>query len=355
MHEVPFLDMAARAAPTAPAVEAAVLAVLRTGRYIGGPPVARCEARIAALLGRAHGVGVPSGTAALSQILQALGIGLRPDDEVIVPAVTFFSTAGAVLRAGATPVLADVLPDRPLLDPDAARALLTRRTRLVLPVHLFGDMAPHPSDLGVPVVDDAAQAVGAAPPVGQGLAAAVSFYPTKILGAVGDGGMVVTDDPDLAQRVRDLGFHGMTEPHLHHRTAGHMGGNSRLDAVQAAAILAQVDDLPRRIAARRAIAARYDAVLDELALRRDPGSPVSIYTLRHPQREALAQRLRQRGVQTALYYPCDLSQQPALQGCPRGATPHAARFCAEALALPCHEGMPDAHIDHVVASLKECL
>ena len=347
--------MAARAAPTAPAVEAAVQEVLRSGRYIGGPVVSRCEAALAALLGRAHGVGVPGGTVALTQAMQALGVGTRPDDEVIVPAVTFFATAGAVLRAGAIPVVADVLPDRPLLDPDAVRALRTPRTRLIVPVHLFGDAAPHPGDLGVPVLDDAAQAVGAAPPVGQGCAAAVSFYPTKILGAAGDGGMVVTDDADLAARVRALGFHGMGAPHVHHRTAGHMGGNSRLDAVQAAVLLAQVDDLPRRIAARRAIAARYDAVLGALALPRDPGSPVSIYTLRHPERDRLAARLQDRGVQTALYYPRDLTQQPALEGCPRGPTPNAARFCAEALALPCYEGLPDAHVDHVIACLLECL
>ena len=167
--------------------------------------------------------------------------------------------------------------------------------------------------------------------------------------------MIVTDDADLAKDARALGFHGLIGPHLHERTQGHMGGNSRLDAVQAAAIEAQLDDLPQRIARRRAIAAQYDAVLGDLALPRDVGSPVSIYAIRHPDRDALQQRLLAHGVQTAVYYPRPLTEQPALSDCPRHAAPNAAAFCRETLALPCYEAMPDAHVAHVLDALQVCL
>jgi len=285
-------------------------------------------------------------------LLQACGIGAG--DEMIVPAVTFFSTAGAIARAGAVPVIVDVLPDRPLLDPDAARAAVTPRTRAVMPVHLFGNAAPHP-EIGVPVLDDAAQAVGATPPVGRGAAAAISFYPTKILGAFGDGGMILTDDPALAERARALGFHGLVGPHLHETVDGVVGGNSRLDAVQAAALVAQLPDLPARIRARRQIAAQYDTVVGAMASPRDAGSPVSIYALRHPTRDAFRERMAARGVQTAVYYPRPLGAQPALAGCPHHLTPNAERFCAEAVALPCYEGMPSEHVEVVLDALKECL
>ncbi|MEL6346116.1 MAG: DegT/DnrJ/EryC1/StrS family aminotransferase [Myxococcota bacterium] len=324
--------------------------VMRSGRYIGGPVVERCEAAVAGLMGRAHGVGASSGTAAITRLLQARGV--RSGQEIIVPAVTFFSTAGAILRAGAVPVIADVLADRPLLDPDAVRSVRTPRTVAVMPVHLFGDRAPHPDIDGLPVLDDAAQAVGATPPPTHGAAAAISFYPTKILGAIGDGGMILTDDPDLAARSRALGFHGIVGPHLHEQTAGHMGGNCRLDAIQAAAILAQLDDLPIRIRRRQAIARRYDAIAGEMALPRDPGSPVSVYVLRHPDRDRARAQLSDAGVQTAVYYPRPLSAQPALADCPRGPTPNAQAFCAQALALPCHEALTDDQVDAVMDALR---
>ena len=350
---VRFLDLAQRHAATAEAVEAGVLAVLRSGRYVGGPVVDQAERAVAGLLGRAHGVGVNSGTDALILGLQALGVG--PGDEVIVPAVGFFATAEAVVRVGAVPVIADVLPDRPLLDPDAARAVMSPRVRAVVPVHLFGDAAPHP-DLGVPVLDDVAQAAGADPPVGRGALAALSFYPTKVLGAAGDGGLVATDDADLAARVRALGSHGLDGPHLHRAVGGALGPNSRLDAVQAAVLVGHLPQLAGRIARRRGIAARYDAALGGLALPRDAGSPVSLYCVRHPRRDALAAALDAAGIDTAVYYPRPVSAQPALQGRARGAdparTPHAAAFCREVLSLPCHSGMSDADAERVVAAVR---
>ncbi len=349
---VPFLNMQARYARTAAAVESAMLTGMRSGHYIGGPAVKAAEEKIAALTGRRYGIGVANGTVAITQILEAMGIGAG--DEVIVPAVTFFATAGAVLRAGATPVIVDVLPDRPLMDPDAAAAALSPRTAAVMPVHLFGDVCPHPT-VPVPVIDDAAQAVGAAPAAGEGIAAALSFYPTKILGVLGDGGMVVCSDEDLSHRIRRLGFHGQVGPHLHDRIGGVMGGNSRLDALAAAALLAQLPDLPVRIAERRAIAARYDAVVSDRAVPRDSGSPMSIYCIRHPDRDAFRERLLAAGVSSAVYYPRPLSVQPALADCPRHPTVNAERFCAEAVALPCYEGMPEEDIAAVCQALGDCL
>lgn len=352
---VPMQDLAARHRRVAKAVEDGVLGVLRSGRYVGGPVVDAAESQVATRLGRRHGIGAGSGTRALAKALRALDVG--PGDEVVVPAVTFFATAGAVLHAGATPVVVDVLPDRPLMDPDAARAAIGPRTRAVVPVHLFGSAAPR-LDVPVPVVDDSAQSVGASPPAGQGVIEAVSFYPTKVLGAAGDGGLVATDDDALAQTLRALGFHGMTEPNVHGRVGRHVGGNDRLDAVQAAVLLGHLDDLDARIARRREIAARYDRVLGELAVPRDPGSPVSVYVLRHPERDRLRQALSDRGVASAVYYPLSLSAQPALGGDRHRSlrtTPNATAFCDQALALPCAAVLDDADVDHVIACLEHCL
>ncbi len=350
---IPLVDVAGRHARVAAEVERRVAAVLASGRWVGGPEVAACEAAVAHLAGRAHGVGVASGTDAEGGEGQGQGVG--PGDEVIVPAVSFFATAGAVVRLGARPVIADVLDDRPLMDPDAARALVGPRTRAVVPVHLFGAAAPEP-DLGLPVVDDAAQAAGSEPFPGRGAAAALSFYPTKVLGGAGDGGMVVTDDPALARRVRALGHHGAAGPHLHERVAGHVGGNSRLDAVQAAVVLAHLADLPARLARRRAIAAAYRAALGDLCLPASPGSNEAVFCLRHPERDRLADALARRGVATAVYYPRPLTEQPALAGLLRAdqpPAPRAARFCAEALAIPCHVGMSDADVVRVIEAVRE--
>lgn len=336
-------DLAARHARVANAVEERVLGVLRSGRYVGGPVVEEAEGRLAAAFGWRRGVGVNSGTDALVYALMSLGVG--PGDEVIVPAVTFFATAGAVARVGATPVIADTRADAPLLD--AAALPLGPRTRAVIAVHLFGATCELPA-LPVPIVDDAAQAIGADPPARVGVVGAASFYPTKTLGAAGDAGLVLTDD-DVAERdVRLLTHHGMPEPYLHVRVQGHVGANSRLDAVQAAVLLGHLDELPARIARRRRIADRYDAALAGRVapLPRTPGHPVHHYVVLADDRDELRAHLRARGVETALYYPRSLAAQPALAGGP--ATPNADRFCARALALPAHEGLSDADVERVV-------
>jgi len=245
-------DLAARHRRLAQASEAAVLRVLRSGRWVGGPEVQACESEAAGLFGRGIGVGVNSGTDALILALQALGVG--PGDEVLVPALSFFATAGAVARIAARPVVVDVLEDAPLMDPDAAQAAMGPRTRAAIPVHLFGMACPHPG-LDVPLVEDSAQAVGLDPAPRLGQFSAVSFYPTKTIGAAGDAGLLACDDPQLAERARTLANHGAVagQPHLHRRAAGQVGGNSRLDPLQAALIRVQLADLPRRVARRRGL------------------------------------------------------------------------------------------------------
>jgi len=346
-----MVDLSARHARVAGDVERRVADVLRSGRYVGGPVVAQAEQAVADLLRRRFGVGVGSGTDALTLALRALGIG--SGHQVIVPAVSFFATVESVLHTGAQPVLVDVLPDAPLLDPDAALAAVTPATRAIVAVHLFGNVACAP-DTDIAIVDDSAQAVGTDPPPARGVLGAVSFYPTKVLGGAGDGGLVVTDEQALAQAVRRLGSHGMSAPNVHHRVAGHVGGNSHLDAVQAAVLLGHLPDLAVRIARRRQIAARYDAAFAGMTIPRDPGSTISVYVLRHPRRDALRSALGARGIASAVYYPMAMTAQAVIGGSPADArrrTPNAVAFCDQALALPCHADLTDADVARVTAAV----
>ncbi len=345
-------DLAARHAAVADDVEARVLAVLRSGAYIGGPWVAEVEALVARWCGRAGAVGVNGGTDALILGLQALGV--RPGDEVIVPALSFFATAGAVCAIGAVPVIADVLADDGCLDPDAAGNLITPGTRAIVPVHLFGALAAHPA-CDVPILDDAAQAIGADPPASTGILTAISTYPTKTWGGAGDGGFVVGDDPELLSRIRLLGSHGAAGGHHHEPVAGAVGRNSRLDAIQAAVLLGHAPALADRVARRRAIAAAYDAGLppEIRALRRSPGSPVHQYVVRAPERDRLRHHLAARGIETAVYYPKPLGDQPALRGRARGDTPVARALCGELLALPVHDGLADEDVARVLEACSE--
>lgn len=350
---IPFVDLAARHAEAAADVEDAVLDVLRSGRWIGGPAVERAEAVAARWLGKAGAVGVASGTDALILALQALGIGAG--DEVVVPALTFFATAGAVLAAGAEVVLADVGPDA-LLDPTSAAAAIGPRTKVILPVHLFGSACELP-DLGRLVLDDAAQSIGTAPSP-RGVLAALSTYPTKTWGSAGDGGFVAGDDPDLLARVRRLGHHGFEPPATYDRVSGHVGRASRLDAVQAAVLLGHAPQLEPRIARRRRLAARFDAGLPAslTPLPRSAGSSVQQYNVLvaggSAPRAALQAALRERGVGTAVYYPRALSAQPALAGCRRVPTPRAETLADEILALPIHD-VDDGEVDQILSILAE--
>jgi dTDP-4-amino-4,6-dideoxygalactose transaminase len=341
-------DPAARHARVGAAVEAAVLQVLRSGRYVGGPVVDEARGRLAASFGWAHGVTTNSGTDALVYALLAVGVG--PGDEVIVPAVTFFATAGAVARVGATPVVADVREDLPLLDP--ARMPLRTRTRAIIAVHLYGEPCLLP-DAAVAIVDDLAQCAGATPAPKNGLIGAVSFYPTKTLGAAGDAGLVLTDDAAAARDLLLLTHHGMPEPYVHQRVRGAIGANSRMDAVQAAVLLVHLEDLPARVVLRRAHAAAYDRELPSWVRRlpRHASHPVHQYVVRVPRRDAVRARLAAAGIESALFYPRSLSGQPALAGFPHAPTPVADAFCEEALALPVHECLTPVDLARIVDAI----
>lgn len=346
---------AARHALLAEEVERAVLEVLRSGRYVGGPVVAQAEAECARRFGRAGAVGVNSGTDALILALQAVGV--RPGDEVILPALSFFATAGAVCALEAVPVIVDVREDA-TLDPEAARKARTARSKAVVPVHLYGTTAQRP-DLDLPIVDDSAQAIGGQPPGSYGALSAVSTYPTKTWSAAGDGGFVVGDDPVLLDRVRRLSSHGLHgTPNLHEAVQGAVGRNSRLDAIHAAVLLAQAPRLDAWIDRRRALAARYDAALPEgvRPVPRDEGSPVHQYVVLVEERERVIEALVSDGIMPTAYYPRTLGQQPALADrAVVHACPVAEAIAARALALPVHERLSDEEADAVMAALHDAV
>ena len=325
-------------------VEEAVLAVLRSGRHIGGPVVAEAERRLAEAFQVRHGIGCGSGTEALLLALRALDLG--PGSRVAVPALSFFATVEAVLWAGAEPVFVDVLPDRPLMDAAAVPSDVDG----AIAVHLFGQKSPVPTH--VPVIDDACQALGWTHEL-PGVISALSLYPTKNVGAAGDAGMLFTSDDALADRLRALGNHGLLGPHHH----GSLGTTSRLDPIQAAVVLVHLDDLARRTARRAAIAARYDEELAALdPLPRQAGDVVHQYVVRHPDRDALAAVLGEAGVGSAVYYPYPMDVQPTVTGRPPAledsACPNAVAYCRVCLALPCHAELTDADVDHVVATVR---
>jgi dTDP-4-amino-4,6-dideoxygalactose transaminase len=350
---IPFVDLAARHAAVAEAVERNVLEVLRSGRWVGGPAVDQAEKLAARWLGRKGAVGVGSGTDAL--ILSLLARGVGPGHEVIVPALTFVATAGAVLATGARVALADVGEDG-LLDVESARGLVREETRAVIPVHLFGSVAPRP-ELGLDVIDDAAQAIGAdraSLAAGAGALTALSTYPTKTWGSAGDGGFVAGDDEELLAAVRRLGNHGALEPNHYDLVGSRAGRNSRLDAVQAAVLVGHAEVLERRIDKRRALALRYDRGLPPAVrpLPRARGSAVQLYCVRVAERDRVMSALLSRGIGCAVYYPKPLHHQPLLRACRRAELPVAERLCAELLALPIAD-VDEPQVDEVIAALQE--
>lgn len=360
---VPLLDLSESHGP----LEAALLQdferVLRSGQFILGPELSAFETELAAFSGVRHAVGVASGTAALSLALQALGVG--PGDEVVVPAFTYFASASSVTNIGATPVFADVEPGRLGLDPARVAAALTPRTKAVMAVHLYGlsmEMGPL-LDLarqrGVPVLEDAAQAVGASDegaPVGtRSAGAALSFFPTKNLGALGDGGAFLTQEPARAERVRLLRVHGDAGNYRH--TA--FGTNARLDALQAAFLRTKLRFLPGWIDERRRLAGRYRRALAGTPVTlppEPPGAPHTYhqFTICAPRRDALQQRLAERGISTRVYYPIPLPAQPcfAPAGYREGAFPVSEQLSREVLSLPIFPGLGEARLDRVAEEIR---
>jgi dTDP-3-amino-3,4,6-trideoxy-alpha-D-glucose transaminase len=340
---LPVVDLARRAAALEPELSDAITRVVRSGVYLFGPELVEFEAELAAATGRRHAVGVSSGTDALRLSLLALGIG--PGDEVIVPAFTAVPTAAAVCATGAVPVFADVDPDTATLDDAAARAAMTDRTCAVIPVHLYG-RPTHLPDLGVPVVEDAAQAFGALDPASGSAAAAYSFYPTKNLGGVTDGGAVVTDDDALAATLRLLRAHGHTGDYVHTMVST----NARLSDVAAAALRVGLPRVEQQNVRRGEIAARYRAAAPHLGWPAD--HPRHVYHLcvaRVPDRDAFRRRLP---FDTGVHYPRALTQQPAYQQFVRAPCPEAERWAAECVSFPCFPEMTDDEIEAVCRAIR---
>ena len=373
---VPALDLHAEYESLRAEIEPAVLAVLTSGRYIGGPEVESFEAAFTAYCGAAHGVAVSSGTDALRFALMASGVG--PGDEVVTSPFTFIGTTEAVTQAGARPVFADIDPATFTIDTARAAAVVTKRTRALLPVHLYGQMADMPAlmDLatarGIAVVEDACQAHGAA--IGGrragsiGETAAFSFYPTKNLGGAGEGGLVTTASAEAAARVRRLRDHGQTTKYIH----AEEGYNGRLDALQCAILrvkLGHLEDWNRR---RQALAARYRAALADAeahghlrlpAVRAGAEHVYHQFAVRvvagaaRGGRDRAREALGAQGIDTGVHYPVPLHRQPcyAGMGLAEGAFPESERAAREILTLPLYPSLTEAQVDRVAMALARAL
>jgi dTDP-4-amino-4,6-dideoxygalactose transaminase len=351
---VPLVDVRAQYARLIPQILARFEEVLESGTLILGPNVKAFEEEAAAYLGVPQTIGVANGTDALVLVLDALEIGAG--DEVICPSFTFYATAEAIMRTGATPVFADIEPVSLNVDPEDVASKLTERTRAIMPVHLFG----RPADLdalarlGVPIIEDAAQAFGAEGVATTGVASTFSFFPTKNLFALGDGGLVAATDEELAERVRMLRFHGSRDK----KTFTYVGTNSRLDELQAAALRLFLGELDGWNAARREAAARYAELgLGEFCeLPEDePGHVYHMYVVRSPERERFAEALSAAGIGNASYYATPTHLQPALKrfGHAEGFLPETERASRENLALPMWAGIPVEVQERVVTIVRE--
>jgi len=339
---------------------AVVSAVVERGRFILGPEVEAFEAEVGRCLGGVHAIGCASGTDALVLALRALEIG--PGDEVSVPAFTFVATAEAVVLAGATPVFADIDPDTFSIEPASVAGLIGPRTRAIVPVHLFGQCANMEPLLDLAarsslyVIEDAAQAMGARwrgrAAGALGHAAAFSFFPTKNLGAPGDGGLVTTTDPTLAARLRQLRSHGRTDRDVYET----IGLNSRLDEIHAAILRVKLPRLDAWNERRRLTAACYRAALRSPALTapRELEHAHHIYnqfTVRAARRDELRGHLDALGIGSAIYYPTAVHAQPAYASWARGALPAAERAATEVLSVPVHPWLTDEEIERVARAL----
>jgi dTDP-4-amino-4,6-dideoxygalactose transaminase len=361
---VPFLDLKRRVEALRPRLEAEVGRVFERGRFILGESGAEFERELAKYCGVAHGVGVASGTDALWLALEALGVG--PGDEVVTVGNTCAPTIAAVLQAGATPVLVDVDPRTLTMDPARAEAALTPRSKCLLPVHLYGQCADLGAfrDLanrrGLVILEDCAQAHGAE--YGGRLAGSMgrvgcfSFYPTKNLWALGDGGMVVTDDPAVAHRLRLLRNYGYDEPNR----SVLKGYNSRLDEVQAAVLLAGLSRLDDWNDRRRSIAARYTAAFKGSAIT-PPAEAAGarhvyhLYVVRSPERDRVREALRQRGIETMIHYPVPVHWQEGYAGLVRlgpGGLGLTERLASEIFSLPLYPELTDREVDSVIEAVN---
>jgi len=365
---VPLLDLVAQYRAIKDEVLPALLAVVESQHFVMGPSVPQLESAIAQLARARHGIACASGTDALLLPLKALN--LEPGDEVITTPFTFFATAGAIHNAGGTPVFVDIEPGTFNLDPAAVEAAVTPRTRAIVPVHLYGQMAaierliPIARAHGLKIIEDAAQAIGARRRIegewrmaGElGWATGFSFFPSKNLGAWGDGGMMVTSDDAAAERLRKLRLHGGAKQYHHDE----IGTNSRLDSVQAAVLLAKLPHLASWSSKRRHHAASYTQALDGLAPVRTPvvdgcNEPIfHQYTLRVERRDELQAHLKSHGVGNAVYYPVPLHLQNCFRhlGYKRGRLPEAERAATEVISLPIYPELTSDQIGYVTETIR---
>ena len=365
---IPLLDLSAQNQPLLPAVREAFDRLFARNAFVLGDEVARFEAEIAPLCGARHAIGVSSGTDALVIALMALGVGRG--DEVVTSPFTFFATAGAIARVGARPVFCDIDPVTFNLDAQAVPAAVTERTRAIMPVHLYGQpcemsvLRELASAFSIPLVEDAAQAIGATTssgPVGSlGSIGAFSFYPTKNLGCFGDAGLVTTSDDVLADTMRMLRVHGSKERYVHEL----VGGNFRIDALQAAVLRVKLPHLSGWTDARRRHAALYDLLFLESGLspttvrtpkRVHEGHVYNQYVIRAPRRDELRQYLTDRRIGTEIYYPIPLHLQRCFSGLGKrlGSFPEAERAAAEVLALPVYPELHAEQVERVVAAIAD--
>jgi dTDP-4-amino-4,6-dideoxygalactose transaminase len=363
---VPLLDLQAQYAPLREEILAAIARVCDSQRFILGPEVEALEREMASVAGAQYAVAVSSGTDALLLALMALGIG--PGDEVVTSTYSFFATAGSIVRVGARPVLVDIDPATFNLEPSAVADAITPRTRAILPAHLFGlsaDLEPILAEAarrGAAVIEDAAQAIGAAyhgrPVGGLGVCGCFSFFPSKNLGAFGDAGLFTTSDPELARRARLLRVHGMEPKYYHHL----VGANFRMDALQAAVLRVKAPHLAAWSEARRLNAARYrklfaEAGLDgRVVLPSEPAGRRHIYNqfvIRTAARDALKRHLDASGIGTEIYYPVPFHLQPCFAdlGYRAGDFPRAEQAAAESLALPIYGELTLAQQRTVVGAI----
>jgi len=355
---ITFLSL--RPGDDAPEIRRAVDRVIDRGWFVLGPEVEAFEHEFAAASGAPYAVGVGSGTDAIALTLRALGVG--PSDEVITTPLSAAFTALAIVMAGARPVFADVDPIRLTIDPAQIERMIGPRTRAIVPVHLYGQ----PADMSVieriasrhalPVVEDCCQAHLATTqgrPVGTiGIAGAFSFYPTKNLGALGDGGAVITHDAALADRVRRLRNGGQRARYDHDQ----LGVNSRLDEIQAAVLRARLPHLKAWTSRRRELAARYRAALGGLSVEVPPecdtGHVYHLFVVRVPDRDRFQRQLAADGIETLVHYPLPIPRQQAFTHMAPADCPTASRACDEVLSLPLHPGLSDDDLDSVVLAAK---
>ena len=354
--KIDLIDVKAQYAPLVPEFREAFERVVESGRFIFGPEVQAFEEEAAAYLGVPHAIGVANGTDALVLSLEAMAIGRG--DEVICPSFTFYATAEAIARAGATPVFADIDPLTLNLDPEDVARRITPRTKAIMPVHLFGRPAPlaELAALGLPLVEDAAQAFGAEGVATTGVCSTFSFFPTKNLFALGDGGLVAATDDEVAERVRMLRFHGSRDK----KTFELIGTNSRLDALQAAFLRISLPHLAGWNASRREGAARYAelGLGDAVDLPADdPGHVYHMYVVRSPERDRIAAALAEREIASAAYYVTPLHLQPALRylGWEPGSLPETEKAAAENLALPLWGGIGAEVQERVVETVLDAV